>query len=106
MGAYYLAVDFGASSGRLILAHMESGKLVLEEVHRFAIGYHRQKRKRVLGSTLTGIDGVGEKRAALLLRHFGSVSAVRSATVEQLAAVKGMTRPAAEAVVRFFEEEK
>jgi len=38
MGAYYLAVDFGASSGRLILAHMENGKLVLEEVHRFANG--------------------------------------------------------------------
>lgn len=38
MGAYYLAVDMGASSGRLILAHMESGKLVLEEVHRFANG--------------------------------------------------------------------
>lgn len=75
---------------------------IQEEVHRFAIGYHRQKRRRVIGSTLTGIAGVGEKRAALLLRHFGSVTAVRNATVEQLAAVKGMTRSAAEAVVAYF----
>lgn len=78
---------------------------IQEEVHRFAIGYHRQKRRRVIGSSLTGISGVGEKRAALLLRHFGSVSAVRAATVEQLTAVKGMTRPAAEAIVRFFDEQ-
>ncbi len=79
---------------------------VQEEVHRVAIGYHRQKRKRVIGSTLTEIPGVGKTRAALLLRHFGSVSAVREATVEQLAAVKGMTRPAAEAIVRFFGEKE
>ncbi len=79
---------------------------IQEEVHRFAIGYHRQKRRRVIGSTLTDIPGVGEKRAALLLRYFGSLTAVRGATVEQLAAVKGMTRPAAEAVARFFFEEK
>ena len=79
---------------------------IQEEVHRFAIGYHRQKRKRVIGSTLTDIPGVGEKRAALLLRYFGSVTAVRGATVEQLSAVKGMTRPAAEAIVRHFDDEK
>ena len=79
---------------------------IQEEVHRFAIGYHRQKRRRAIGSTLTGIDGVGEKRAALLLRHFGSVTAVKNADVEQLTAVKGMTRSAAEAIVRFFAEEK
>ncbi len=38
MGAYYLAIDIGASSGRHILAHMEDGKLVLEEMHRFPNG--------------------------------------------------------------------
>lgn len=38
MGDYYLAIDIGASSGRHILAHMEDGKLLLEEVHRFANG--------------------------------------------------------------------
>lgn len=38
MGSYYLAIDIGASSGRHILCHMEEGKLVLEEVHRFPNG--------------------------------------------------------------------
>ena len=38
MGAYYLAIDIGASSGRHILCHMEDGKLVLEEMHRFYNG--------------------------------------------------------------------
>ncbi len=74
---------------------------VQEEVHRYAIGYHRQKRRR-MGSSLTEIPGVGAKRAALLLRHFGSVTAIKAATIDQLAAVKGMTRPAAQAIVKHF----
>lgn len=78
---------------------------VQEEVHRFAIGYHRSKRrKQGVATTLTEIPGVGAKRAALLLRHFGSLRAVKNATAEQLTAVKGMTRPAAEAVVQYYQE--
>ena len=42
MGAYYLAIDIGASSGRHILCHMEAGRLVLEEVHRFENGMHEK----------------------------------------------------------------
>ena len=77
-----------------------------EEVHRFAIGYHRNRRKaQTVRTTLTDIPMVGEKRAAALLRHFGSLRAVREATVEQLETVKGMTRPAAEAIVAYFAEE-
>jgi excinuclease ABC subunit C len=80
---------------------------IQEEVHRFAIGYHRQKRsKRSTASSLTDIAGIGKQRAALLLKHFGSLTAVRGATVEQLASVKGMTLPAAEAVYRYFSQEK
>lgn len=76
-----------------------------EEVHRFAIGYHRARhRKQGISTTLTEIPGVGAKRAALLLRHFGSLRAVKAATVDQLTAVKGMTRPAAETVARYFQE--
>lgn len=79
---------------------------IQEEVHRFAIGYHRSKhRKQGIATTLTEIPGVGTKRAALLLRHFGSLRAVREATVDQLAAVKGMTRPCAEAIMRHFQSE-
>ncbi len=80
---------------------------IQEEVHRFAIGYHRQKhRKQSVSTTLTDIPGIGAKRAALLLRHFGSLRAVRAATVDQLAAVNGMTRPAAETLVAHFAQEK
>ncbi len=76
-----------------------------EEVHRFAIGYHRARhRKQGVATTLTEIPGIGAKRAAVLLRHFGSLRAVKSATVDQLTAVKGMTRPAAEAIVQYYQE--
>lgn len=77
-----------------------------EEVHRFAITYHRKKRsKQTVSTTLLQIPGVGKERAKALLRQFGSVKAVSAATEEELLLVKGMTRPAAEAVRRFFEGE-
>ena len=55
--------------------------------------------------TLQKIPGVGKERARALLRQFGSVKAVSDATVEELLLVKGVTRPAAEAIVRYFGEE-
>lgn len=79
---------------------------IQDEVHRFAIRYHRTKhRKQSIGTSLTEIPGVGPKRAALLLRHFGTLRAVKAATVDQLCAVKGMTRPAAEAAAQYFHEQ-
>ena len=58
---------------------------IQEEVHRFAIGYHRQARKKAsISSSLTGIPGVGEKRAAALLRHFKTISAIRAADLCEL----------------------
>ncbi|MBQ3068852.1 MAG: excinuclease ABC subunit UvrC [Clostridia bacterium] len=74
-----------------------------EEVHRYAIGYHRKKRSKKIGTTLLKIPGVGQTRAKALLRHFGSVKAVSEATEEQLMTVKGMTAPVAASIVRFFE---
>ena len=77
---------------------------VSEEVHRFAISYHRAARSSELKtSQLRVIDGVGENRAAALLKAFGSVDGVRAATVDELAAVKGMSRAAAENVRKFFD---
>ena len=79
---------------------------IQEEVHRFAITYHRKKRSGSMVSvTLQKIPGVGKERARALLRQFGSVKAVSDATVEELLLVKGVTRPAAEAIVRYFREE-
>ncbi len=78
---------------------------IQEEVHRWAITYHRQRRqKNGIGTVLTEIEGIGEARAKALLKHFGSMKAIREASVEELAAVKGISRPSAEAVRRFFDE--
>ncbi|MBQ1211264.1 MAG: excinuclease ABC subunit UvrC [Clostridia bacterium] len=80
---------------------------IQEEVHRFAIGYHRRSRsKSNIRTSLTAIEGIGPTRAAELLRVFGSVKAISRATVEQLLTVRGMTRPAAEAVVRALQQKE
>jgi excinuclease ABC subunit C len=70
-----------------------------DEAHRFAITFHRSRRRSLtLRSALSEIAGIGEGRQRLLLRHFGSVKKIREATLEDLAAVPGMTRSAALAV--------
>jgi len=72
---------------------------IQEEVHRSAIRYHRQRRKGgSLYTSLTDIPGIGETRARALLRRFGSLRGVQNATLEELLLVKGMTRPAAQAI--------
>ena len=47
MEKYYLAIDIGASSGRHILSHMENGKMVLEEIHRFPNGMEESQGQKV-----------------------------------------------------------
>jgi len=70
---------------------------VRDEAHRFAITYHRHvRRAQTITSQLDGVPGIGPKRRSALLKHFGSIEAIRAASVEELAAVPGMTRPAAE----------
>ncbi len=72
---------------------------VRDEAHRFAITYHREVRsKRTFKSVLDEIPGIGPKRKKALIRHFGSARAIAAATVEELAAVDGMTHDAAERV--------
>ncbi|HLU68723.1 MAG TPA: helix-hairpin-helix domain-containing protein, partial [Kofleriaceae bacterium] len=79
---------------------------VRDEAHRFANTFHRQARKRAtLRSALDDIPGIGAVRRRELLRHFGSMKAIRQASVDDLARVSGMSRPAAEAVRRFFDEQ-
>lgn len=80
---------------------------VQEEVHRFAIDYHRKLRgKKLSRSVLDGIEGVGEKRKLSLLSYFGSVDAIKAASVEELAAVPTLNRAVAETVHRYFTEEQ
>lgn len=79
---------------------------IQDEVHRFAIGYHKQRRSRsMLASELTEIEGIGKARAAALLKHFKTVKAIKAATADELAAAPGMTKAAADAVYKHFHEE-
>ncbi len=101
-----------AEDGGEITVHAKRAAFTLigniqEEVHRFAISYHRQKRgKSHIRTSLTEIEGVGEVRAKAILRHFGSVKGVREASLEELLGVKGMTKPVAEQIYRHFQSEE
>ncbi len=70
---------------------------IRDEAHRFGLTYHRQLRgKSAVHSGLDEIEGIGPKRRRALLKKFGSLDAIRQASLEELAAVPGMTRAAAE----------
>ena len=72
---------------------------VRNEAHRFGIIHHRTLRaKAFTHSRLEDIPGIGSSRRKALLKAFGSLKNIREASVEEIAAVKGMNRPAAEAV--------
>jgi excinuclease ABC subunit C len=77
---------------------------IQDEVHRFAISFHRQKRdKRMFHSSLEQIPGVGEKRRKALLRHFGSVKKIKDASIDDLKDA-GLPQNIAEAVVGYYQE--
>lgn len=64
---------------------------IRDEAHRFAVTFHRQRRsKSTFKSSLDEIPGIGPKRKKALLKHFGSVKAIRDATVAEIAAVDGI----------------
>lgn len=70
-----------------------------DEAHRFALGYHQRVRQReAFASALDTIPGIGPKRKRALLRQFGSVKAIREASVEELATAKGITRSLAKKI--------
>ncbi|MDT0610740.1 excinuclease ABC subunit UvrC [Streptomyces lancefieldiae] len=72
---------------------------VRDEAHRFAITYQRTKRaKRFRSSPLDDVPGLGETRKQALVKHFGSVKKLRSATIDQICEVPGIGRKTAETV--------
>ena len=78
-------------------------QLIRDESHRFAVGYHRQRRAmRDRDSELLNIPGVGPQTRQRLLTHFGSLRDVQQATAESLAAV--VSRKTAEAIWQHFHE--
>lgn len=86
-----------ASAGTHLIAR------VRDEAHRFAVEYHRKLReKRAVRSELDDIPGIGKARKKALLQHYGSIEKIKHATIEELAAVKGITKKAAEEIAAFF----
>lgn len=72
---------------------------VRDEAHRFAITYQRAKRsKRFRSSPLDDVPGLGETRKQALLKHFGSLKKLRSATIDQICEVPGIGRKTAETI--------
>lgn len=70
-----------------------------DEAHRRAITHHKKLRqKRTLTSPLLAIEGIGPKKARELLRHFGSLKAIKSATLAELAAAPGVSETLAERI--------
>ena len=76
---------------------------VRDEAHRFALSFHRSLRsKRNLRSVPDDIPGIGKARRLALLKTLGGLEGIKRATLEELAAVPGMNRKAAQAVHEYF----
>ena len=74
-----------------------------DEVHRFAIGAHRQKRSKAMGaSPLDDVPGIGPSRKKALLMHFGTGRAVRNASLEDLQRAPGVSKGVAQTVYDFY----
>ncbi len=74
---------------------------VRDEAHRFAIEFHRRRRRKSsLRSALDAVRGIGPARKARLLKHFGSIAAIRAAAPEEIDALPGFNRAMAEAILR------
>lgn len=95
----------------LILPRTSEGLYLLQrvrdEAHRFAITFHRSRRSAVmLESLLDGIPQLGQVRRAALLKRFGSVAAIRRASVKEIAEVPGIGTRIAEVILSYLEKER
>lgn len=78
---------------------------IQEEVHRFAITYHHKKHKKsTLSTSLTKIEGIGDKKAKALLKHFKTVTAIKNADTEELIKVSGISEKNAQDIFSFYHE--
>ncbi|MCI5515007.1 MAG: excinuclease ABC subunit UvrC [Oscillospiraceae bacterium] len=76
---------------------------IQEEVHRFAIAYHHKKHQKSSFSTsLTNIDGIGEKKAKALLKHFKTISSIKNASAEELQQIQSITKKNAQDIVEYY----
>ena len=80
---------------------------IRDEAHRFAIEYHRKLRgKRSVYSELNEIEGIGDKRKKRLIRHFGSLKNLKSASLDDIKQVKGIPEKLAEKIWQHFHSKK
>jgi excinuclease ABC subunit C len=101
-------IFFPHNSAPLLLPRHSQGlylvQRIRDEAHRFGITAHRARRSKIgFASVLDSIPGIGPSRRKSLLKHFGSVDKIREASVEELAAVKGMNISAAESIKAHLE---
>ena len=94
-------------SESIILSHhtpeLQLLQAIRDEAHRFAITYHRKLRgKRSLVSVLDHIEGIGPKRRKAVWQAFKTLDDIKAASIDELAAVDGMNRSAAENIYYFF----
>ncbi len=95
--------EIAISANRRVFAFVTS---VQDEVHRFAIGYHRSRRsKSAFKSSLTDIPGIGETRAKTLLKYFRTIENIKNADYQELLQAPKMTKNAADAVYSYFHGE-
>ena len=96
--------EISISSTRRVFTLVSS---IQEEVHRFAITYHKNKHVgSSLARKLTTIDGIGTKKADILMKHFKTMTAIRQASVDELKQVKGISEKDAINVNLFFTDNK
>jgi excinuclease ABC subunit C len=101
-------IFFPHNSQPLLLPRHSQGlylvQRIRDEAHRYGITAHRSRRsKQGLASQLDSIPGIGPTRRKALLKHFGSMDKIKEATLEELAAVKGMNGNAAESIKAHLE---
>ena len=78
---------------------------IQDEVHRFAISYHKKLRsQKMLNSELTSIDGIGQAKANALLKHFKTIKAIKAASVSELCNVSGINEALAEKIYNKFND--
>lgn len=75
---------------------------IRDEAHRFALSYHLKVRRKTTMTSALEVPGIGPKRRRGLIKQFGSVRRIKEASVEEIAAVPGITRALAERVKEYL----
>ncbi len=92
--------DISIKSNRIAFTLVTS---IQDEVHRYAISYHKKRRSaNMISSELLEIEGVGKTRATALWKHFKTLKAIKNASVDELSAVKGVGKSAAQKIYEHF----